>query len=133
MEIIKKIKNSHAFGRDNIDAATVKAAKKYQVKPITHVVNLSLGTSRFPAKWKIARILPLKKSREADNFNPASFRPVSQLPVISKITERIVQSQLLQHLEKSGLLSGDHHAYQNELEYDDSPPSDHGHDLDCSR
>ena len=62
---------------------------------ITHVINLSLGTAHFPARWKLARILPLLKSNDCDPLKPASYRPISQLPVLSKLTERSVQRQLL--------------------------------------
>ena len=115
LNIIKKFKNSHAFGRDNLDAATIKIGGKYLSRPIAHIVNLSLLKSTFPNKWKIARILPIQKSKGLDLSNPASFRPISQLPVISKITEKIVQSKLLLHLEQHSLLSSDHHGYRLNL------------------
>ena len=42
--MIAKLKNSHTYGRDLIDASTVKFAAKFLSGPIAHVVNLSLGT-----------------------------------------------------------------------------------------
>ena len=98
MNMIKKLKISHAYGRDQIDAASVKIASKHLIGPITHIVNLSLGTNIFPQKWKLARILPLLKSKDLDCTTPSSFWPVSQLPLIGKLTERSVQIQLLEHL-----------------------------------
>ena len=115
LKIIKKFKNSHAFGRDNLDAATIKIGGKYLSRPIAHIVNLSLSKSTFPNKWKIARILAIQKSKGLDLSNPGSFRPISQLPVISKITEKIVQSKILLHLEQHSLLSSDHHGYRLNL------------------
>ena len=115
LEIIKNFKNSHAFGRDKLDTATIKSGGKYLAGPIAHMINLSLGTARFPAKWKLARILPILKVKGADENSPASFRPISQLPVISKIAECVVQSRLLQHLEQHNLLSTDHHGYRSNL------------------
>ena len=116
LKIIKKtFKNSYAFGRDMLDVASIKKGAKTLVRPITFVINLSLGTNKFPAKWKIARVLPILKSKGAATTNPASFRPISQLPVISKIAEKCVQSRLLLHLEKYGLLSADHHGYRRNL------------------
>ena len=115
LEIIKKNKNSHAFGRDKLDAATIKMGGNYLCSPIAHIINLSLGKSTFPNKWKIARILPVQKSKGLDLNSPASFRPISQLPVISKIAEKIVQSRLLLHLEQNKLLSSDHHGYRLNL------------------
>ena len=79
---------------------------------ITHIINLSLGSATFPPKWKISRILPLLKSSDAPKEVPASYRPVAQLPLVAKLTERIVQKQLLEYLENSNLLAPDHHAYR---------------------
>ena len=112
-EMIMKLKNSHAFGIDRVDAATIKMATGILIPGITHVINLSLCSARFPARWKLARILPLLKSKESDQFNPSSYRPVSQLPVLSKLAERTVQRQLLTYLEENSLLSDNHHAYRD--------------------
>ena len=54
--MIRKLKNSHAFGIDQIDAATIKMAAGVLIPSIVHVINLSLGTGKFPARWKLARI-----------------------------------------------------------------------------
>ena len=88
LEMIGKLKVSHAFGIDRIDASTIKLLAPILTPPITHIINLSLGTGTFPAKWKLARVLPLLKSRDLDTSNPGLFRPVCQLPIISKLTER---------------------------------------------
>ena len=92
-DLISKLKKSHAFGIDRLDAAIIKLAAPVLLHVITHVINLSLGTSTFPGRWKMARILPLRKSRESDPHSPSSYRPVSQLPVLSKLAERAVQRQ----------------------------------------
>ena len=72
LEIIRKLRISHTYGRDEINTAILKLA---------------------------ARVILLLKSIDADKTNPASYRPVSLLPVILKLAERSVQSQLLQYLE----------------------------------
>ena len=111
--IIKKMKKSHAFGTDKIDAETLKIGAQFLIPAITHTINLSLGTGVFPPKWKTARILPLLKDRDLDDTNPNSYRPISLLPIISKISERIVQVQLLEYLEKSKQLHTNHHSYRS--------------------
>ena len=115
LKIISNLKNSHAFGHDGIDAITVKMFAKHLVPVMTHVINLSLGTKCFPAKWKISRVIPLLKSNDADRNNPASFRPVAQLSLTSKVTEKCAQIQLIDFLESSGQLSSDHHTYRAHL------------------
>ena len=111
-KMIKALKKSHAFGNDNFDAMIVKVGAPVILPVITHVINLSLTTLTFPARWKISRIIPLLKSRDLDRNLASSYRPVSNLPVISKLTERAVQQQILVYLEENNLLSHNHHAYR---------------------
>ena len=53
--MIMKLKNSSAFGHDGIDPLFIKFGIKFFVGPITHVINCSLKTGVFPARWKLAR------------------------------------------------------------------------------
>ena len=112
IEILSKHKNSHSFGHDQIDFFTLKLAKKYLAQPIARVINLSLETGKFCNVWKAARIIPLLKSSDSDTNLPKSFCPVSQLSAISKVAESLVQRQLLEYLETTHQISGDHHAYR---------------------
>ena len=84
LDMISNMKNSHSFGHNGIDAATLKIGGKLLVAPIKFVIDLSLGTAVFPMKWKLARIVPILKSTDAEKSNPKSFRPISQLDVVSK-------------------------------------------------
>ena len=110
--MIRAIKNSHAFGRDEIDGTTLKLVAHILAPTIAHIINLSLGTSHFPIKWKVSWIVPLLKSRDCDKSHPSSFHLVAQLPLISKLAERTVQTQMLNYLETSNQLAKDHHAYR---------------------
>ena len=115
LKMIGKLKKSGAFGHDEIDTESIKIGAKSLAEPISFVINLSLGTTVFPSKWKLGRVIPLLKSTDADKTVPKSFRPVSQLSLISKLTERVVQSQLLTHLEVTGQINTNHHAYRCNL------------------
>ena len=114
-KMIKSLKNSGAYGHNGIDATFIKFCAKTLTKPVTHVINLSLGTGIFPTRWKISRIIPLLKSSDLDKLSPSSYRPVSQLSVISKLTEKALQGQLLNFLENTHQLSTSHHAYRQHL------------------
>ena len=112
-KMISHMKNVHAYGHDDIDSFIVKLAAPVILPVITHIINLSLGTSTFPHKWKIARVLPLLKSRDLDSRLPGSYYPVAQLSTISKLTERALQSQILIYLERTNQIATEHHAYRN--------------------
>ena len=71
-------------------------------KPLAFVINLSLRTGIFPTGWKDARLIPIYKSGSTDNIE--NYRPISALPVLSKVLEKIVHSQLNDYLKANNLL-----------------------------
>ena len=60
----------------------------------------------------MARICPLLKSADLDETKPGSFRPVSQLPLVSKLAERVIQIQLLNFLEETKQLAANQLGYR---------------------
>ena len=66
------------------------------------MINQSLCSGIFPTKLKIARVIPLFKKGDPHVFD--NYRPISLLPAISKIFERIVFDQTYNHFTKNKLL-----------------------------
>ena len=113
--LIKNLSNSASRGIDEIDSQSIKSAATILLEPIQYVINLSISKNTFPMKWKLGKIKPLLKSTDLDILNPSSYRPICILPCISKMTEKVVQHQLLMHLENTHQLHRDHHSYRNKL------------------
>ena len=67
------------------------------------LVNLSLLTGVVPDEWKKARVVPLFKSGGQEIMD--NYRPISILPVVSKIAEKAVNVQLQLYLKQNNLLS----------------------------
>ena len=101
--LLRKIKRKKATGTDNLPANLLKYSSKAIAEPLTFIINLSLGTGVVPNDWKVARVLPLYKSGSRSSLD--NYRPISILPVISKIAEKVVHSQLIHFLELNNLLS----------------------------
>ena len=57
-------------------------------------------------------MVPLFKGGKLLKTSPASFRPISLLPITAKLVERAVQSQLSKYMEESGQISMNSHAYR---------------------
>ena len=70
---------------------------------ITKIVNFSLSTSSVPNQFKSAVIKPILKKPSLDSNVLKNFRPVANLPFISKMAEKAVALQILTHLEKNDL------------------------------
>ena len=70
---------------------------------LTYIFNQAINLASFPDEWKIARVIPLFTS--GNRNMPENYRPISILPAISKIMERILYNQLYNYLTECGLLS----------------------------
>ena len=55
------------------------------------IVNLSIEMKVFPDNQKIATIIPIEKNKSASRNDLNSFRPVSNLPYVSKLIEKVVE------------------------------------------
>ena len=110
--LISKLGNSSAFGRDELNAMAIKTASDFLAPKLMHIINSSIRNKSYAMKWKLARIIPLQKSKEASRLDPSSFRPVSLLPMVSKLVERAVQIQIQQHFETQHLFHPNSHAYR---------------------
>ena len=99
---LAKLKRKKATGIDNLPPGMLKDAAPILAKPLTYVINLSLKSGIVPTDWKIAKVIPLHKSGSQSTID--NYRPISVLPTLSKILERMFYNQLMAHFEKNGLL-----------------------------
>jgi len=83
---------------DPIPTWLLKECSSTLVPTITNIVNLSLTTGQFHPTLKESIISPLLKKPTLDKEELSSYRPISNLSLISKIRERVVKSRLTDHL-----------------------------------
>ena len=107
--IINNLKNKSC----NTETYPAKFLKRVQdiISPVISViVNKSLLSGHFPSSLKVARVVPIHKGGPKND--PNNFRPVSILPLLSKIFERVVYNQLYGFLEKYNVLSPCQYGFQ---------------------
>ncbi len=88
---------------DPIPTNILKKCADALIPLITLIVNLSLGAGYMPRDLKKALLTPLIKKITDDPEVLQSFRPISNLPFLSKIIERVVTDQLISHLTDNDL------------------------------
>ena len=115
LQTIKAMNLSTAFGHEGIDSRTLKIVAESVAAPIADIVNKSIRQQKFPGRWKIARVIPLFKGGDKNKNLPASYRPISLLPTISKVTEKIIKEQLVLHMDSNRLWHGCLHSYRKNL------------------
>ena len=82
-----------ATGPDGISVKMIKIASPYIIRSLTHIFNSSIRCNQYPKDWKQALVTPIHKG--GDKCNTGNYRPISILPIISKILERWVHSAIL--------------------------------------
>ena len=96
---LQKCRNRSAPGEDQISYLILKNLDRENLSNIALIYNSCLKTGYFPNAWKQAKVVMLPKPGK-DLTKPTSYRPISLLPAMGKIFERIVASRLSAFLEK---------------------------------
>ena len=91
-----------ACGYDNMSSLLIKDASNFISAPLCHIFNKSLQEGEFPNALKIAKVTPIYKKGSKDV--PGNYRPISVLPVLGKIFEKIVNKRLMEFLEVNNVL-----------------------------
>ena len=101
--LIHDLKPSNSSGVDGLSAKIVKAAGPSIYGVLMHIFNLSLSTSIFPTNRKIGCVTPLFK--EGDASDPSNYRPISVLPTLGKLRERVAHTQLYSHFTQHEVIT----------------------------
>lgn len=95
---IAKTKPKKAPGVDGIDNKAVRHLPRSTVAAVTRLFNGILRTGQFPDVWKTGIVIMIPKPGK-NILKPGSYRPITLLPSISKVFERLLLRHLAQHIE----------------------------------
>ena len=101
-KIVSSIKSNSA-GTDGLNLRTLKSVLPNILPVLVFLINLSMAEGQFPCSLKMAKVIPLPKSGTLSDLS--NWRPISILPIISKLYEKIVHKRLYEHLTNCGFLS----------------------------
>ena len=101
-KIIRKLKSKSSSGHDGLSSIQLKFISDDIVATLTNIINQSLCTGIFPDSLKIAKISPIYKKGDAHITD--NYRPISLLPVLSKIFEKVVFLQVYDYFVENNLL-----------------------------
>ena len=94
---------SNAVGSDCVSRKMILPILDEILPIICHILNYSISCGVFPSAWKDAQITPLPTKANPSSFS--EYRPISILPFLSKILERLVHNQLSSFLNTNNLLN----------------------------
>ena len=95
---IRSLRDDCSTGPDNIPTSVLKLVSDIIASPLTYIISTSIQQENFPDQWKIAKVTPIPK--EVNPEANSDYRPISILPVVSKVFERIIARQICEFTEK---------------------------------
>ena len=101
--VLNSLKSRKTGGLSQIPAFIYQILEPLILNPLTHIINLSLRNNQFPDVWKNALVIPIFKS--GAKYQASNYRPISFLPILSKVLEKIVANQMREFMESNQLLS----------------------------
>ena len=93
-----------ASGPDCIPVVVLKNCEPQLSYILPELFNKCLKESCFPDCWKVSLVVPVFKN-VGERCTAKNYRPVSLLPVVSKVFEKLVNNRIVDHLEKCDLFS----------------------------
>ena len=98
---MKDINTSKAAGIDRLPGRFLKDGADVLAKPVTDICNVSISLNKFPRAFKLAKVKRIcKKGRKT---NVSNYRPISLLPILSKVIEKVVHKQTTKFLNDSNI------------------------------
>ena len=104
------LKSNKSAGSDNLKPGIIRLVIHHIVQPLTHISNLSFITGIFPNRLKIAKVVPIYKKDDPHVYE--NYRPISILPCISKIIERLMFNRIIAFLDKHNILFDDQYGFR---------------------
>ena len=103
LRIIRNLNSNKAHGWDEISVRMIKICDESLIIPLKLIFENCLRHGIFPETWKRANVVPVHKKNEKNLKE--NYRPISLLPIFSKILEKLIYESLYSHLERENLLN----------------------------
>jgi hypothetical protein len=107
--VINLINSKKTVDLQYISTWLIKQCADFIVEPLSKLINSSFEMGVFPDLLKRARVVPVYK--KGDSFQTNNYRPVSILPVFSKIYEKLYLSRLIDFLNYNNLISKNQYGF----------------------
>ena len=101
-KILNKSKAKTSCGHDNLSMMFIKNISSAICHPLSVIINKSMQSGIVPDCMKLAKVIPIHKSKNKDVFD--NYRPISLLPTISKILERVMHNRIYNFLKSNDIL-----------------------------
>lgn len=110
LNIISHLDSNCSVGLDGINTKTIKCLKYVISNKLADCFNRLFDDGNFPDTLKVAKVTPVYKS--GSKTDPGNYRPISVLPVLSKILEKLLHTRLQNYLDSINYISKQQYGFR---------------------
>ena len=111
IRIIIELKPKNSRGHDGLSSKLVKDLKNEIALPLSIMIKTSIESGHVPDTMKLAKVIPIYKSKDKQMLN--NYRPISLLPIFSKIIEKVIYQRLFNLNTNNALFSSQYRLRKN--------------------
>ena len=104
-ELCRDLQGGKGAGWDGVAPRVVKGVARELSGSLSRLFNCCMREGHYPACFKVARVVPIFKGKGEDPTEYSGYRPVSVLPVLSQLFERVIQARLVRFFDRHGVLT----------------------------
>jgi hypothetical protein len=112
IKVIRSLKTTNSSGYDEVSNRLLKLSAPIIASPLTYVCNAALKCGVFPDRLKYAFVKPVHKKGSKQDLS--NYRPISLLPIFSKVLEKIIYVRLYTHLLHNKILSSHQFGFRDD-------------------
>ena len=120
---MKNINPNKANDIYKIPPAILKDMTPFLAPILTKLYNKAIDEHNYPDALKFTKVIEIYKKKE--KFLPENYRPISLLPIIAKILDTIISSQIMTHLTRHNMISSTQYAFRPNSSTTLALPSNH--------
>lgn len=109
-DAISRVKRKHSRDIYGFNTILLHSLKDVLICPLTKLFNICIREGFYPSAFKLSKTIPVLKKGDQHIFD--NYRPISLIPVFSKILESLLKDQLYEYFEVNGLLAGEQFGFR---------------------
>jgi len=110
VKIIKALEPKNSCGHDLLSNRMIKKEIAWFAMNLPQLINSSIEEGIFPKILKRATVIPIFKKGDRDNMN--NYRPISLLPIMSKIFEKVINARITEKLDENNLIDENQYGFR---------------------
>lgn len=107
---IIKMKSSRCEDIYNLSSVVLKYGIDFIKEALTHIINSCILESVIPDNFKFVKVLPVYK--KGNHSSLESYRPISLVPVVSKVLEIVLNNQIVEYFEQNRIFDASQFGYR---------------------